>query len=208
MKRRILLVDDEVAVLLTMKAVLEISGFEVETAASAREGQSRLHTHQYDMVITDMRMESDQAGHEVILAARSAPYHPAVALLTAFPVDEADWQSLGAHQLLLKPMQTRVMLEQIENLFATHEQRLAKLAAPATSAPKTKVSAKKAVKKVAKKIVKPAKKAPAKPAKKAATKTAAAKPAKKASKPTQTLKTTKKLASKPTKKPTSKKAAR
>ena len=45
MKRRILLVDDEVAVLLTLKAVLEISGFEVDTAASAREGRSKLHTH-------------------------------------------------------------------------------------------------------------------------------------------------------------------
>ena len=30
MKRRILLVDDEVAVLLTLKAVLEINGFDVD----------------------------------------------------------------------------------------------------------------------------------------------------------------------------------
>ena len=37
-KRRILLVDDEVTVLLTLKAVLEISGYDVDTAASAREG--------------------------------------------------------------------------------------------------------------------------------------------------------------------------
>ncbi|MGA8909624.1 MAG: response regulator, partial [Acidobacteriaceae bacterium] len=36
MKRRILLADDELAILLTLKAVLEISGFEVETAASAK----------------------------------------------------------------------------------------------------------------------------------------------------------------------------
>jgi DNA-binding NtrC family response regulator len=62
MKRRILLVDDEVAVLLTLKAVLEISGFDVDTAASAKEGKSRLKTHEYEMVITDMRMESDEAG--------------------------------------------------------------------------------------------------------------------------------------------------
>ena len=40
MKRRILLVDDEVAVLLTLKAVLEISGFDVEMASSAREAKS------------------------------------------------------------------------------------------------------------------------------------------------------------------------
>ena len=62
MKRRILLVDDEVAVLLTMKAVLEISGFDVDTAASAREGKHSLRSHEYHMVITDMRMESDESG--------------------------------------------------------------------------------------------------------------------------------------------------
>jgi DNA-binding response OmpR family regulator len=76
MKRRILLVDDEVAVLLTMKAVLEISGFDVDTAASAREGKSRLKTRTYDMVITDMRMESEESGREVIVAARTATTPP------------------------------------------------------------------------------------------------------------------------------------
>src|ERR1700759_4081130 len=86
MKRRILLVDDEVAVLLTLKAVLEISGFDVDTAASAREGKSKLPPRQYHMVITDMRMENDEAGIEVIKAARAAEYHPAIAMLTAFPI--------------------------------------------------------------------------------------------------------------------------
>ena len=35
MKRRILLVDDDVTVLLTLKAVLELNQFEVQTAGSA-----------------------------------------------------------------------------------------------------------------------------------------------------------------------------
>jgi len=128
MKRRILLVDDEVAVLLTLKAVLEISGFEVDTAASAREGKSKLHTNEYQMVITDMRMESEASGLEVIEAARAAPYHPAVALLTAFPAAEEDWQEMGADKMLVKPMHTRVLLEQLEKLLASHESKLAKLA--------------------------------------------------------------------------------
>jgi DNA-binding response OmpR family regulator len=127
MRRRILLVDDEVAVLLTLKAVLEISGFDVDTAASAREGVSKLHTREYQMLITDMRMEHDDAGVEVIKAARSAAYHPAVALLTAFPVAEEDWQEMGADQLLVKPMHTRILLQQIEDLIASHEQKLAQL---------------------------------------------------------------------------------
>ena len=43
MKRRILLVDDELAILLTLKAILEMNGFEVETAASAREAEQKLN---------------------------------------------------------------------------------------------------------------------------------------------------------------------
>jgi DNA-binding response OmpR family regulator len=192
MRRRILLVDDEVAVLLTLKAVLEISGFDVDTAASAREGVSKLHTREYHMLITDMRMEHDVAGVEVIKAARSAAYHPAVALLTAFPVAEEDWQEMGADQLLVKPMHTRILLKQIEDLIASHERKLSQLGAmasaispqsPAKKLAKKKTAAKKAaaktpaVKKAAKKLA--AKKAPAPAKKKAATKhTPARKPAK------------------------------
>jgi DNA-binding response OmpR family regulator len=136
MKRRILLVDDEVAVLLTLKAVLEISGFDVDTAASAREGKSKLRTHEYDMVITDMRMESESAGEEVIAAARAATYRPAIALLTAFPVNDESWQDGGADKLLVKPMQTRILLQQIEQLFASHEaKRAAGFAAPVAVPP-------------------------------------------------------------------------
>jgi len=175
-KRRVLLVDDEVTVLLTMKAVLEISGFDVDTAASAREGKSKIKLREYQMVITDMRMESDAAGREVIQAARNAPYHPAVALLTAFPVEEDEWQDMGADKMLVKPMQTAVLLRQIEKLLETHAaklQRLSAAAAPTPLPPAKKSAAKRPANKTtpikktpAKKIV--AKKAPKKAAKKTA----------------------------------------
>ena len=159
MRRRILLVDDEVAVLLTLKAVLEISGFDVDTAASAREGISKLHTREYHMLITDMRMESDAAGIEVIRTARTAAYHPAIALLTAFPVAEEDWQQMGADRLLVKPMHTRILLQQIEDLIAAHEHNLATLGVSPTLAKKPSVAKKATAKKTtakrtpAKKIV-------------------------------------------------------
>jgi DNA-binding response OmpR family regulator len=174
MRRRILLVDDEVAVLLTVKAVLEISGFDVDTAASAREGVSKLHTREYLMLITDMRMEHDVAGVEVIKAARAAAYHPAVALLTAFPVAEEDWQEMGADQLLVKPMHTRILLQQIEDLIASHERKLAELGLTSAAANTRRSTA--AKKASAKKI--PAKKSvarkPAPTKKKAVTKKTAA----------------------------------
>ena len=174
-KRRVLLVDDEVTVLLTMKAVLEISGFDVDTAASAREGKSKIKLREYQMVITDMRMESDAAGREVIQAARNAPYHPAVALLTAFPVEEDEWQDMGADKMLVKPMQTAVLLRQIEKLLETHAaklQRLSTAAAPTPQPPAKKSAAKRSASKTV-----PIKKAPTK-------KTAAKKAPKKAAKKT------------------------
>lgn len=128
MKRRILLVDDEVTVLLTLKAVLEISGFDVHTAASAREGRSKIRLNEYHMVITDMRMESDAAGAEVIRAARTASYHPAVALLTAFPVDEEEWSDGAPDKVLVKATQTKVLLQQIDKLFVQHAAKLSRLA--------------------------------------------------------------------------------
>ena len=130
-KRRVLLVDDEVTVLLTMKAVLEISGFDVDTATSAREGKARIRKKEYEMIITDMRMESDAAGREVIHAARTASYHPAVALLTAYPIADDDLQNMGADKMLVKPMQTAQLIKQLEKLLANHAAKLARIAAAA-----------------------------------------------------------------------------
>src|SRR5579884_3448191 len=113
MKRRILLVDDELAILLTLKAVLEINGFEVETAASAREAKSKIKNGQIHMVITDMRMESETAGLDVVQAARKAPYRPAVAMLTAYPTADSE-SDQAADEVLVKPMNTQDLLVQIE----------------------------------------------------------------------------------------------
>jgi DNA-binding response OmpR family regulator len=121
MKRRILLADDELAILLTLKAVLEINGFEVDTAASAQEAVGKLQTNSYHMVITDMKMEGEESGYEVIRAARQTAYDPAVAILTAYPLLGTDWKAKGAQSMLVKPMNTDDLLRQIEALLIQHE---------------------------------------------------------------------------------------
>jgi DNA-binding response OmpR family regulator len=131
MKRRILLVDDELAILLTLKAILEMNGFEVETAISAAEAKEKLRASTYQMVITDMRMETEHAGYDVIRVAKKMEYKPATAILTAFPTLGGNWQSEGADSLLVKPMNTEDLLRQLEVLLIRHEdskQRAAKRA--------------------------------------------------------------------------------
>jgi CheY-like chemotaxis protein len=133
MKRRILLVDDDLAVLLTLKAVLELHGFEVDTAGSSPEAFARLESGIYQMVISDLRMETEDAGMEVIRAARRQAYDPATALLTAYP-PSLDWdekrpaqknESKGRNgensaSLLIKPLGTKDLLRQIEALLVAH----------------------------------------------------------------------------------------
>src|SRR5713226_8989973 len=132
MKRRILLVDDDLAVLLTLKAVLELHGFEVETAGSSAEASARMESGVYQMVISDLRMETEEAGLEVIRTARRQAYDPATALLTAYPPsgehwrgerrdgqhwDGDEWTGENSDSLLIKPLGTRYHLRQVEALL-------------------------------------------------------------------------------------------
>jgi DNA-binding response OmpR family regulator len=121
MRRRILVVDDELAILLTLRAILEMNGFEVETAASANEAEKKMSGGTFHMVITDMRMENETSGYEVIRAARQQSYNPATAILTAYPSLGTDWHSRGAESLLVKPMNANDLLRQIEALLVQHE---------------------------------------------------------------------------------------
>ncbi|MGA7292108.1 MAG: response regulator [Terriglobales bacterium] len=133
MKRRILLVDDDLAVLLTLKAVLELHGFEVETAGSSVEALARMEAGIYQMVISDLRMETEDAGLGVIGAARRQPYNPATALLTAYPPsgegwdgkhgDGVDWSGEHSDSLLIKPLGTSDLLRQVEALLVRHAER-------------------------------------------------------------------------------------
>jgi len=80
-------------------------------------------------------------------------------LLTAFPVADEDWQEMGADKMLVKPMHTRVLLEQLEKLLASHERKLGKSLASKARKPATKKDVKASAKNAAKT---PAKKAAAK----------------------------------------------
>jgi DNA-binding response OmpR family regulator len=121
MSKRILLVDDEPAIQLTLKAILEMNGFEVVTAASSAEAKTRLQADSYHLVITDLNMEKETSGFDVVRFAREQPYRPAVAILTAYPDLGNDWKEQGAESLWIKPTNVPELLERIEALLARQQ---------------------------------------------------------------------------------------
>lgn len=116
--RRVLLVDDDKPVLLTLKAVLELNGFEVVTAASGAEACEKLKSGEYDAVITDVRMETEEAGLDVLRLARAQRNRPATAILTAYPPADDSWRKDAAESLLVKPIGMRQLVQQLETLLA------------------------------------------------------------------------------------------
>jgi two-component system response regulator AtoC len=81
---RVLLVDDDPASRLTLKTVLETCGYRVEAAASAAEAVGKLDDGEYALVLSDLQMESPEAGLKVLAHARMKEYKPATALFTAY----------------------------------------------------------------------------------------------------------------------------
>jgi len=83
---RILVIDDEEAVRSAVKRRLERDGYRVDTAESQTVGIESIKTHSphYDVVVTDMVMESPTSGLEVLQAALTTDVFSEVIVLTAY----------------------------------------------------------------------------------------------------------------------------
>ncbi len=103
---RTLVVDDEDAILRLLKTVLELNGFAVTLARSAYEGCAVLGQQSFDVVLTDLKMETQLAGFDVVRAAQQVSPRPVIAIITAFPIPASDWRHAGADALYVKGADT------------------------------------------------------------------------------------------------------
>jgi CheY-like chemotaxis protein len=88
---RVLVVDDDPASRLTLQTVLEAGGYRVDGAATAAEAVGKMEHQEYELVLSDLQMESPEAGLRVIAHAQMMTYKPATALVTT-------WQNSSARE--------------------------------------------------------------------------------------------------------------
>ncbi len=117
---RVLFVEDDPAVLQLFRTVLELDGFQVETASGAKEALSILANRSYDLVVTDMRMETSTAGYDVVHAAARLTQRPVIVILTAFYLPSTDWKNSGADALFVKGTNVTSLTEQLRTLLRAH----------------------------------------------------------------------------------------
>lgn len=117
MMYRVLLVDDEEPIRRLLKTVLEMGDFKVTTAGSAHEGIEILKSQGFDLVLTDLRMETPFSGYDVIKAVNHILLRPVAVILTAFPVPPSEWKSAGADALLTKGLDTLQIGSRLKSLL-------------------------------------------------------------------------------------------
>jgi len=81
---RVLLVHDELAPRLALQTLLQAGGYEVDVAASGAEAVTKLDEREYELVLSDLQMESPHPSCKLLAYARMKDYRPATAVVTAF----------------------------------------------------------------------------------------------------------------------------
>lgn len=101
---RILLVDDEESLRLTLAANLELEGFEVVEAASAEEALSMIDAQRFDLVLSDVRMPG-VGGIELLRTLQKSRPDLPVVLMTAFTTEDSITRAIesGVFTVLHKP---------------------------------------------------------------------------------------------------------
>ncbi|MDT7809894.1 MAG: hypothetical protein QOJ70_3707 [Acidobacteriota bacterium] len=102
---RLLVVDDEENILLTISEVLRLEGYEVDVAASGREAVALLDAAtEYDLILTDLHMD-DGDGLSLLEDVRARSPLTITIVLTGFAAVESAIAALrhGAYDYLTKP---------------------------------------------------------------------------------------------------------
>jgi YesN/AraC family two-component response regulator len=118
---RVLLVDDDEVVRLSLCTILENHGFEVACAANVSQALKLISSQKYDVLLSDLHMPGAGDGLTVVSAMRHANPEAVTLLLSAFPE-----MSAAANAILLQTDEILVKPMNIPDLIDAITQRLAK----------------------------------------------------------------------------------
>lgn len=115
---RILLIEDEPSLVLTLTDLLAEQGYLVETAMDGPAGLEKAQSHHFDLVILDVMLPGKD-GLQVCRELRASGNHVVILMLTAKTqvADRVAGLKLGADDYLTKPFEPPELLARIEALL-------------------------------------------------------------------------------------------
>ncbi len=118
-RQRILVVDDSIAIVNSLQAILGVSGYQVETAYNGSDALRKIHQNNYDLVICDIEMPG-LSGLEFLSRVREDfDDNLDVILMTGYLEHDYFIEAirLGASDFIRKPIDTKQMINSIRELL-------------------------------------------------------------------------------------------
>jgi DNA-binding NtrC family response regulator len=110
----VLIIDDEAEIRESLQTLLELEGYEVETAANGEQGLSKLGDRSFDLVLLDLALP-DRNGIELLPEIRALDPQISVIMITAYGTVEDAVQAMqsGAANFLQKPWDNEKLLADV-----------------------------------------------------------------------------------------------
>ncbi len=115
-KARILIVDDDPAMVRTTSMILDRKGYGVETASSGEEALEAVREAPFDVIFMDIRMPV-MDGVETHRKVKAIRPDAAVVMMTAYAVEDLVQEAIqdGAYGILYKPLDFEKVMDLIES---------------------------------------------------------------------------------------------
>lgn len=114
-KKKILIVDDEEAILKILSIKLRVSGYDVIAASDGRKGLELVRSEKPDLVVLDVILPK-MNGLQVLEKLQERSNLPIIAF-SARPENAQKVISLGADDFIAKPFDVDALIKRIEKLL-------------------------------------------------------------------------------------------
>ena len=124
MKKRVLFVDDEASIRLTLPAILENEGFSVSVASTVAEALQAIQNTQFDILLADLNIGQPGDGFTVVGAMRRIQPAAATFILTGYPDFESALVAIRnqVDDYITKPADIKKLVE-VLNSVRPHQSR-------------------------------------------------------------------------------------
>jgi len=116
---RILFVDDEPSIRLTLPPVLQEAGFDVRVSENVPDALFEINTNPYDVLISDLNIGEDGDGFLVVSAMRHIQPACTNFILTGYPAFETALQAIHnqVDDYLVKPVEVASLIKAVREKF-------------------------------------------------------------------------------------------
>ena len=120
---RILIIDDDETIRITLSMLLKEEGYIVDTAENGKEAIAKSNANFYNLAIIDWRLP-DTEGTKLLTELKETTPKMVKITLTGFPSMQNAMDSVNAHAdaFIIKPVDSSVLLKKIKELLEQQKQ--------------------------------------------------------------------------------------